>query len=88
MLSGGKKALKSPIILLEMIMVKKYKCPGCSLCQELDQVPCRLIISRTPYKGQWRFFGCTARHMGSEFSNQEWNLCPLQWKRGLFREGP
>ena len=42
----------------------------------------------TPYKGRWLCFGCTARHMGSDFPNQEWNPWPLQWKHGLLTSGP
>ena len=33
-------------------------------------------------------FGCTMRHAGSWFPNQELNLCLLQWEHGLSATGP
>ena len=39
----------------------------------------------------WRFFFffyCTAQHAGSQFPDQELNLCPLQWKRGVLTTEP
>ena len=33
-------------------------------------------------------FGHVMRHVGSQFPDQRWNLCPLQWKHGFLTSGP
>ena len=34
------------------------------------------------------FLGCATRHIESQFPDQGWNLCPLQWKREVLTTGP
>ena len=33
-------------------------------------------------------FDCTTWHAGSEFPNQGWNPCPLQWKHRALTTAP
>ena len=51
----------------------------------------RIVISSwwiDPFILFFFFYHITAQHVGSEFPDQESNLCPLHWKHGVLTTGP